>query len=1277
MGNWIHFVFDAEANSGGGLESPMPPDVGGSSGFPSLYLPYGDGRIAPKIFDPSETAPWVRQTDRNLQLILINQEEPEEPEDRIDIDNIEFFVIRDADGPQYHYWPDGRLVYVDFNWRNNYLGDIPDYLRVIWSEGAYAKGTNEEVPALDRVIAANGGYLRFNHPTGEVPGVGSNETFAHVESISYFPFGAGAGPGSINVANYEYRANGENTGRLWRSWPTNSDTAGVQYDYGAGVYESTPNTVTFYENNFQWSNVQELAGISQITPTGTPGAPDVKPLVFLSGYGDDSVMVFIHDPPADPEEDEPWRHAFEIDESLQVKWHDGDGYYGQYSPSLTKGESYLLSSFSYDAVRAIYTDANDEPPGLQKIFYDQPDSEMTNRLIESTKVYAGFAGLATEEMAAFAALTTLLMPAAVQPTPTAWVISEEVDHYDAIAGYGRVTEIRRYAEYEQDGENYVPVENATFTTTLDYGSTEPAITALGVPWPEKIDLPGGARLLLSYTDDGRPTTVQEQILIDTQYVTVATTTYDYFEGDFETLLQSVTVEIENGPSQTIEFTYTTSGPPDNFMPGRLRTVTVDDEVTTFTFNSLGNLIRLETEEGEIEYQYAYGVHPPRLDKVIDAEGVETTLDYDDLGRVASLTIADGLALEKTTTYEYDHHWNVSKVATPDGAETEFAYDIYGQLVRLIDAEGTVFNYSYDEFGRVYREEVTDGPEGDVQYSIDYKYVSGDGSGGTGCGTCAGGAFQIAERTITYGEDPEESETLYYTYDLLGRLRSENSDPESPEIIYTYDGLNLASIEHAGDAELYGDSTLRFEYDDSNRLVREIYPNGRYIEYSYDDSQRLAAVKDPFGFITTLTYDDDEDGRLDAIAHSTIGVATFEYNSDDLLSKLTLGNGAYTTYAYDAYFRLTAFDTYDASESRLIKHDWSYDDLGRKKEGGTGGGVNVTGETNLTKIAFEYDAAGRLAYEDYNGGYWDVDYDYDDAGNRTLRRLMALGETDEYDISYGAANRESSLDGNWEYQIQDFDGALEYDFKGNVLTRVPLADAQLESIANYEYTWDSRDRMRRVDRSGTFSAFYDYDAGGRMLRRRVGLSGGPYAPAELHYWLGLNRLATEAGGDAQAVLRPSSGANYSGLDPEPGDEPGDDGWSLPAWTSSPDDGVLEYVNDADRGRVLKFSTEASGPVDDTFLIGEPDSLGWNPIDEEFEITDRNVFSIWVRNANTSQKFYIIALVRTWDGDATYTDRYMMFRTESGTDFENSPWLGYYIGGSYNDNEWHYLEFDLEA
>lgn len=126
--------------------------------------------------------------------------------------------------------------------------------------------------------------------------------------------------------------------------------------------------------------------------------------------------------------------------------------------------------------------------------------------------------------------------------------------------------------------------------------------------------------------------------------------------------------------------------------------------------------------------------------------------------------------------------------------------------------------------------------------------------------------------------------------------------------------------------------------------------------------------------------------MDRRTHSTLGTADFAYDSQDRLTRLTLGNGAYTDYARDAYQgveivpkgrliiesrqyrfstpcygRFTSFDIKEIGGTRILKHEWAYDAMGRKS---AAAGIAVSGGSPAlpSPISFAYDSASRVTHE---------------------------------------------------------------------------------------------------------------------------------------------------------------------------------------------------------------------------------------------------------------------------------------------------------------------------
>jgi len=243
-----------------------------------------------------------------------------------------------------------------------------------------------------------------------------------------------------------------------------------------------------------------------------------------------------------------------------------------------------------------------------------------------------------------------------------------------------------------------------------------------------------------------------------------------------------------------------------------------------------------------------------------------------------------------------------------------------------------------------------------------------------------------------------------------------------QLQFRYQPLQLTTIGHGGG--LWDSDGLGFVYDDKyGRLTREVYPNGRAVQYAYDAANRLASVTDPFGAVNACGYDDQ--GRLASLVHSTLGSAGMTYDAaTDLLAAVTLPDGSATAYGYDALQRLTSLDVSGpaGAPARVIRQSWGYDALGRKDA--TAGVATTTGIVSTSAAAtwapagiqFAYDAASRVTQEkllrNAGGGAtaeaWRMNYGYDQAGNRTALLARSLNLTlATAAMTYGAGNREAA------------------------------------------------------------------------------------------------------------------------------------------------------------------------------------------------------------------------------------------------------------------------------
>ncbi|WP_204105006.1 MULTISPECIES: DUF6531 domain-containing protein, partial [Spirulina sp. CCY15215] len=199
---------------------------------------------------------------------------------------------------------------------------------------------------------------------------------------------------------------------------------------------------------------------------------------------------------------------------------------------------------------------------------------------------------------------------------------------------------------------------------------------------------------------------------------------------------------------------------------RLKTVIEGTEVTSYSYDAVGNLERTEFPNGMVETRSYDELH--RLQVLEVKDGNDTVLakyEYklNDAGYreqvKESLLQPDGMVVERTIEYDYDELYRLLEAAILGGETVEYAYDDVGNRISSTDAEGTR-EYVYDENDRLMQELVN----GVVVVSYTY-----DDNG------------NLKTRT-------EGGETVHYVWDDQNRLVEVQTPNET--IHYAYDDDNI-------------------------------------------------------------------------------------------------------------------------------------------------------------------------------------------------------------------------------------------------------------------------------------------------------------------------------------------------------------------------------------------------------------------------------------------------------------------------------------------------------
>ncbi|HEY2415095.1 MAG TPA: RHS repeat-associated core domain-containing protein [Pirellulaceae bacterium] len=461
--------------------------------------------------------------------------------------------------------------------------------------------------------------------------------------------------------------------------------------------------------------------------------------------------------------------------------------------------------------------------------------------------------------------------------------------------------------------------------------------------------------------------------------------------------------------------------------------------------SITNVVGAVGGADDVVTQYTY-TPQGLIDTMTDPLGHVTDYDYDALGRLISVTEAEGTLDQGLMHMEYDAAGNTTAIVDENNNRTTFTYDALNRVTRATEPD----------------------PDGAGQLSAPFTTFVYDAAG-----------------NATSQTDPRGNTTLYQ-YDSLNRLTTV-TDAISGVRQLTYDPAgNLAATTD----ELGRKTTYR--YDARNRLIDTVDAAGGHTRMQYDFDDNLRLLTDPDGHTTTYTYDARSRliSTIDALGHSTIDT----YDLADELIGITDRNGHQTTFAYDDLGRQTTTTNplgdatrlaYDKASNTLSSTDelgrvtqWTYDarnrvvtstnPLGKTRDFSydpVGNLLSLTDELNHT-TQFKYDAINRvIETDDALAGV--TTFVFDAADNLTSTTDQ-LSRTTAY--QYDALNRQTKVTDPLGHAT-----TMTYDAVGNLIA---TADP-LNHVTQYAY--DALDRLiRTTDPRGAVTT-RAYDPAGNLTR----------------------------------------------------------------------------------------------------------------------------------------------------------------------------------------------------
>ncbi len=468
------------------------------------------------------------------------------------------------------------------------------------------------------------------------------------------------------------------------------------------------------------------------------------------------------------------------------------------------------------------------------------------------------------------------------------------------------------------------------------------------------------------------------------------------------------------------------------------------------------------------------------------------------GKLASITDPAGQII----TFEVSAFGDLLEANLGAGVVYQFRYDENHLLTQSIQPGGEVSSYFYDEFGRVQESLMPTRPV--------YDPITG----------------QAQSALQPVGFTPGD-----VSYQLVNSLPSGDTlNPTSPlirgeEIV---DMVQQGSGGYSAYTNLYGSQvaftdalgrTTYIERDEANRVVKEIYPSGRCMEYAYDANGNLAtqswmaasqcsldiSERSPDLVQTTLfTYEplfNQVKTQTDPMGNTTTYIYDYEKgvgSAGNIVEEILPAPGGRNAdppkyqYTYNAWGLLETVTDPAGVVTRLFYTQGTPDE--------SISGVFVAGVTPvpglLTRVVRDYGDAAHLnmttTYTAFNArglpgkitgsgccSGWDYAlYTYDPMG-QLLTETNPNGIVTRYGYDSNGALvqkiQDYTADGTTGRNIRTL---FTYDDQGNLLSERTQADG-LDVQYSYGYDVDGNLVMEK-DPSGA-TTWYLYDAAGQLLR----------------------------------------------------------------------------------------------------------------------------------------------------------------------------------------------------
>ncbi|MCU7712677.1 DNRLRE domain-containing protein [Priestia sp. JV24] len=477
------------------------------------------------------------------------------------------------------------------------------------------------------------------------------------------------------------------------------------------------------------------------------------------------------------------------------------------------------------------------------------------------------------------------------------------------------------------------------------------------------------------------------------------------------------------------------------------------QIKNYQYNLDNQLTKVNSSNTSIEYEY----NPDgEMAKKIIKSGTKTQIlnyEYDlENNLVASID-----ALNNKTSYSYDNNGNQVKMVTPDNHSIEWGYDTADRVTNEKRDGALAFTYEYDANGQETKvSDVINNTNRTKSYDQSGQLVGMKDRGGSFEWKYKSGSDKLVELSFSHSGISKKTNYYYnsldqnievvdsknkhyrFNYDEKGNVRTYSTGNDSGST-YSYDAAGkLISLDigtanndnilsesykydennnktevntYKNDGTL--DSTLSYEYDSIDQLIKETLSNGVTKEYTYDG----------FGNRTSVTVKETGKAAQQTNAEFNTANELVKYGLEEITydkngNRLTDGKYKYTWNAANQLTSITkigetkAFATYkyDNNDRRIEKKvndkvtHFFYDgeDINPLYETDENGnvirsyvysdnGMRLSMETNGANYYYHYNSHGDVIALTDETGKIVVKYTYDAWGNST--KYLTPGEND--------------------------------------------------------------------------------------------------------------------------------------------------------------------------------------------------------------------------------------------------------------------------------------------